>query len=125
MFNMSITNGTIAITRLSTAAVVQVVQPRFDPPQTTNSSTLTFPPSGVAQNDVTVSIARTALLVIGSRAGHLGSPVRRNLSQVYAISESSVRLCVSPANTSGSLGTPLSSTATDLVALAICNIIGS
>ena len=43
---------------------------------------LIFGPDELAQNAVTVSIARTAALVIGSRAGHLGSPVRRNLSQV-------------------------------------------
>ena len=45
MFSMSITNGTMATTRLSTAAVVQVVQPRFEPPQTTNLSTVDLPPS--------------------------------------------------------------------------------
>ena len=43
---------------------------------------LDAPPSGDATNAVTASIARTALLVIGSRAGHFSSPVRRNLSQV-------------------------------------------
>ena len=82
MFSTSITMGTIATTRLSTAAVVQVVQPRLDPPATTKPSTFTLPPSGLAQKAVTVSMARTAALVIGSRAGHLASPVRRNLSQV-------------------------------------------
>ena len=80
--SMSITNGTIATTRLSTAAVVQVVQPRFDPPQTTNLSTVHAAAVRRSQNDVIVSSARTAALVIGSRAGHFGSPVRRNLSQV-------------------------------------------
>src|SRR5258706_291816 len=38
MFKRSITKGAIAITRLSTAAVVQVVQPRFEPPATTKPS---------------------------------------------------------------------------------------
>jgi negative regulator of sigma E activity len=82
MFSSSITIGTIAITRLSTAAVVQVVQPRLDPPATTNPSTFTFPASALPQKAITVSIARSAALVIGKRAGHLGSPVRINLSHV-------------------------------------------
>src|ERR1035441_5839508 len=81
IFSTSITVGIIATTRLSAAAVVQVVQPRLDPPATTNPSTFTLPPSALPQKAVTVSRARTAALVIGSRAGHLGSPVRRNLSQ--------------------------------------------
>src|SRR5579883_2716809 len=97
----SITIGIIAMTRLSTAAVVQVVHPRFEPPATMNSLTLRLPQSGPEQKSVTVSIARTAALVIGSRAGHLASPVRRNLSQVYAIMASSDLPPVSPANTSG------------------------
>ena len=63
-------------------AVVHVVQPRFDPPQTTNVSTLAWPPSGLARNEVMVSIARTALLVIGNRNGQRVSPLRMNLSQV-------------------------------------------
>src|SRR5262249_4347834 len=82
MFNRSITIGTIATTRLSTMPVVQVVQPRFEAPATTNLSTVTFPPSLLAQKAVTVSIARTADLVMGRRAGHFSSPVRKNLSQV-------------------------------------------
>src|SRR5947209_6705105 len=81
-FSVSITMGMIAMTRLSTAAVVQVVQPRFDAPATTNRSIETPPPSLLLQKETTVSIARTAALVIGSRAGHFSSPVRRNLSQV-------------------------------------------
>src|SRR5579863_1946191 len=125
MFNRSIENGTMAITRLSTAAVVQVVQPRFEPPHTTNRSTSTLPPSGLAQNDVIVSSARTALLVIGSRAGQRWSPVRKNLSQVYAISASSVRPCFSPANTSVWLGTIFNSVTTEWVALAMLAMIAS
>src|SRR5438477_4103995 len=125
MFNTSITQGIMAITRLSTAAVVQVVQPRFDPPATTKRSTFTFPPSELAQKVVMVSMARTAALVIGSRAGHLVSPVRRNLSQLYAISESSVRPWVSPANTRGWFGTIFSSLTTDLVASAIFSMLPS
>ena len=57
------TNGTIAIIRLSAIAVVQVVHPRLDPPATTKPSTFAWPPSALAQNAVTVSIARTADLV--------------------------------------------------------------
>jgi hypothetical protein len=60
---------------LSTAAAVHVVQPRFDPPETTNLSTLTDPASGVAMTAVMVSIARTAAFVIGRRRGQVSSPV--------------------------------------------------
>src|SRR3954471_10679889 len=88
---MSITAGAIAITRESTAAVVHVVHPRFDAPVTTNRLTRLAPPSGVAMNAVTASIARTALLVIGRRAGHFSSPVRRYLFHVYAMKSSSDR----------------------------------
>ena len=76
------TIGTMATTRLSTAATLQVVQPRFEPPAATNLSTTTSPPSGLAKKSVTVSIARTTALVIGRRAGHRSSPVRRYLSHV-------------------------------------------
>ena len=79
---MSMTMGTIATTRLSAAAVVQVVQPRLDPPATTNLSTWTLPPAGVAQNDVTVSMARTAALVIGMCSGQVSSPVFKYFTQV-------------------------------------------
>src|SRR5215472_15765755 len=65
------TVGRIAATRLSRAATVHVVQPRFDAPPTTNLSTMTSPPSGRAQNAVTVSIARTTLFVIGKRSGQV------------------------------------------------------
>ncbi len=82
MFSMSMTIGTIATTRLSTAAVVQAVQPRFDLPPTTNRSTTVAPPCVLAQNAVTASIARTALFVIGRRSGHVSSPVLRYLPQL-------------------------------------------
>src|ERR1039457_3728760 len=103
MLSRSITKGVIATTRLSTAAVVQVVQPRFDPPATKNFSTFTLPPFSPRQNAVTVSMARTSLFVIGRRRGHFSSPVRRYLSHVYAMIPSSVRDLVSPANVTGSL----------------------
>src|SRR5687767_4083120 len=85
------TAGAIAITRRSTAAVAHVVQPRFEAPETTKRFTACAPPAGDAANAVTASIARTALFVIGRRAGHFSSPVRRNLSQVYAMKSSSDR----------------------------------
>src|SRR5687767_3105870 len=88
---MSMTAGAMATTRLSTAAVVQVVQPRFDAPETTNRETFWLPPSADAAKALTASMARTALLVIGSRAGHFSSPVRRYLSHVYAMKSSSDR----------------------------------
>ena len=66
---MSITIGAAAATRLSCAAASQVVQPRFDAPATTNPSTLRCNRS--AQNSVTASIARTALLVIGNSSGQV------------------------------------------------------
>src|SRR6185503_11330784 len=101
MLSMSMTNGAMATTRLSTAAVVQVVHPRLEPPATKNLSTFTSPLVWLAQKEVMVSMARTAALVMGRRAGHFSSPVRRNLSQVYAINESSERPLVSPAKSSG------------------------
>ena len=79
---MSMTAGAIATTRRSVTAVVHVVHPRFDAPDTTNRVTSLPPPSADAVNAVTASMARTALFVIGRRAGHFSSPVRRNLSQV-------------------------------------------
>src|SRR5262245_35655971 len=119
MFNKSIDRGMMPTTRLSTAAVVQVVQPRFDPPQTTNVSTLALPPSGLPRKVVIVSIARTALLVIGKRNGQRVSPLFMNLAQGKAMIASSVRFWPSPANTSGWLGTIRSSAVTLLVAIAI------
>ncbi len=100
-FNRSMTTGTTATTRLSTAPVVHAVQPRFDPPPITNLSTATPPPLALRQNAVTVSMARTTLLVIGSRKGQVSSPVLRYLSQVYAMIASSERFLVSPANING------------------------
>ena len=84
LFRQSITYGTIATTRSSTAAVVHVVHPRFDPPLTMNFATVAFalPPSVLALKAVIVSIARTEALVIGNRSGHVSSPVFRNFSQV-------------------------------------------
>ena len=73
-FSMSMTRGMKATTRLSTAAVVQVVHPRLEAPATTNLSMVEFCSFMKA---VTVSIARTAALVIGMRAGHVSSPVLR------------------------------------------------
>ena len=78
---MSMTIGAMATTRSSTIAVVQVVQPRFEPPATTNRFTSAPPPSSVAANAVIVSIARTAAFVIGRRASQISSSPRRNLSQ--------------------------------------------
>ncbi len=74
--------GAMATTRLSTAAVVQVVQPRFDPPATMKFATVNLPPASLFMNSWTASIAFTALLVIGRRAGQRSLPVLRNLSQV-------------------------------------------
>ena len=62
-------------------AVVQVVQPRFEPPDTTNFVMARRPPSGVCANACTVSIARTAALVIGKRASQRSSPPSRNFRQ--------------------------------------------
>src|SRR5947207_2789347 len=107
--------GETATTRLSTAAVVQVVQPRLEPPVTTKASILTCPLAALAQKDVPASMARTTPLVIGRRAGQRSSPVRRNLSHVYAMNESSER-GRSPVNVSGSLGIMRTSAATDPVA---------
>ena len=72
----------MATTRLSTAAAVHVVQPRFDPPDTTNFSTFTAPASGVAMTAVMVSMARTAALVMGRRSGQVSSPVLMYFIQV-------------------------------------------
>ena len=82
MLRTSITIGAMATTRLSTAAVIQVVQPRFEPPATTNLSIGCLPPSSLAKNASTVSIARTTDLTIGNRAGQRLSPVLMYWSQV-------------------------------------------
>ena len=95
-FRTSITIGTIATTRLSTAPVSQVVQPRFDPPATTNLLTGNSPPASLAITAVIVSIARTALLTIGLRAGQVGSPVLKYWIHVYATRSSSTRDLPSP-----------------------------
>src|SRR5450759_2149474 len=114
--------GAMAITRGSTSATDQVVQPRFDAPATTKFFTVTAPSGNFARKSVTASMARTAALVMGRRAGQRSSPVRRYLSQVYAMMASSVRLWLSPANLRGSLGTCPRSTTTAPVA-ADSNII--
>ena len=71
----SITSGTIATTRLSTTAVVHVVQPRLRAAGHDETVDLGFA-AGCRwrRSEVTVSIARTAALVIGRRAGHCESP---------------------------------------------------
>ena len=66
------TIGATLATRGSTAAVSHDVQPRFEAPATVNEST------GICQrscaNAWTASIARTALLTIGSSSGQSESP---------------------------------------------------
>ena len=76
------TNGITAATRLSTAAAVHAVQPRFEAPASTNLLTAMPPPAVLRQKAVLASIARTTLLVIGRRAGQVSSPARRYLSQL-------------------------------------------
>jgi hypothetical protein len=66
-------------------------------------------PRGAAAEGRDASMARTTLLVIGSRSGQPSSPVRRYLSQLYAMIASSERLCVSPTKVRGWLGTMRSS----------------
>ena len=69
------TVGAMAITRLSTAPVSQVVQPRFEAPATTNCLSSPLPRS-LAQA-CTASIARIALLTIGKSSGQFLSFVSR------------------------------------------------
>ena len=64
------TIGTAAKTRLSTAAVVQVVQPLFEAPATINFSTFIF---FCPANSVIASIALTAPFVIGNLSKIVGS----------------------------------------------------
>ena len=82
MLRRSMTTGTTAATRLSTAAAVHAVQPRFDAPARTNLAISRPPPARLKQKSVMASIARTTLFVIGSRNGHVSSPVRKYLSQL-------------------------------------------
>ena len=70
---MTMTIGAIATTRSSTAPVNQVVQPRFEPPVTTNRVTGGLPFS-LAQA-WRASMARTALLAIGKSSGQFSSLV--------------------------------------------------
>jgi hypothetical protein len=100
MFRVSITIGAMARTRGSpVAAVSQVVQPRFDPPETMKSLTGTFHSSLV--NACKASIALTTLLTIGNKSGQLSSLSFRYRTNVSAISASSFL----PSN-SGCFGTP-------------------
>ena len=69
------TIGAMAMTRSSTAPVSQVVQPRFEPPVTTNCLTSGLPSSFA--HAWTASIARTALLTIGNSSGQSSSLVSR------------------------------------------------
>ncbi len=62
-FRTSITIGAIATTRGSTTGVSQVAAPRFEAPITTNRSIAVGATPGT--KSWTVSIARTAALVIG------------------------------------------------------------
>src|SRR5688572_3383003 len=114
----SITIGIAALTRGSTAAVHQVVQPRLDPPATTNFSLATLPPCSLRRSSWTQSMALTALFTMGRRAGQVSSPVFRYWFHVYAMRSSSERPLPSPLKTSGWFGTVLSSTATVPVSLA-------
>ena len=66
-------------TLTSTAAVNQVVQPRFEPPTSVNASRLTS--QLAADASCAASIARAALLTIGSSNGHSGSCVFRYWSK--------------------------------------------
>ena len=67
---------------LSGIGLISNAGARFEAPETTKRFTACPPPAAVVVYAVTASIARTALFVIGRRAGHFSSPVRRNLSQV-------------------------------------------
>jgi len=89
MFNISKTIGAMAFTRGSIAPVSQVVQPRFEAPETTNRSI--FLPNSFWVTACTTSIPRVAALTIGKSSGQVASPVRTYCSKVYAISASSLR----------------------------------
>ena len=69
------THGAMALTRESAAAVSQDVQPRFEPPLTTNDFTSVFHSS--LANACRASIARTRLLAIGNSSGQSSSSVFR------------------------------------------------
>ena len=69
------TIGMIASTRSSVAPVIQVVQPRFEPPATTNPCTGI--PSSFDHSSMQ-SIALTTLFTIGSRGSQVASPLSRN-----------------------------------------------
>src|SRR5258708_24506538 len=101
MLRRSMTLGTTAETRLSPAAAVDAVQPRFEAPARTNLLISSAPLAGLRQKLVIASIARTTLFVIGRRNGQASSPVRRYLAQLYAMMPSSARGSVSPAKVNG------------------------
>src|SRR4029077_15134075 len=105
-------------------AVVHAVQPRLEVPPTTNLLTSIPPPAALRQKAVIASIARTTLLVIGSRSGQASSLVRRYLSQLYAMIASSERFCASSTKVRGWFGTMRSSAITELVKTAATAIRG-
>ncbi|HEU4893441.1 MAG TPA: hypothetical protein VFT47_17925 [Vicinamibacterales bacterium] len=76
------TVGMIATTRSSTAPTSHVVQPRFDPPDTTNRSTVRRPPASLARNSRIASMARTPLLTIARRTSQVSSLVEKCLTRV-------------------------------------------
>lgn len=88
---MSITMGTAEKTRLeSTAAVVQVVHPRFDSPASMNF--FIFPNFFLIEKSCIVSMALTTALVIGRRSKIDASfGFDKNFFHVQAIMASSVR----------------------------------
>ena len=60
----------------------QVVQPRFDPPETTNWSTFRRPPASLARNSWMASMARTPLLTIARRTSQVSSFVVKCFTRV-------------------------------------------
>ena len=74
MLRTSITIGATAMTRESTAAVSQEVQPRFEAPDTVKDSTR-YAPALARDAPASTSMARTALFTIGSSSGQSLSPV--------------------------------------------------
>jgi hypothetical protein len=71
MFSMSMAIGAIATTRVSTAAVSQLVRPRFDSPETTKRSIRWS--NSCSAKLWRASMARRALFTIGNSSGHVGS----------------------------------------------------
>ena len=87
MLSVSITSGAIAFTRGSEAPVSQVVQPRFDAPETTKFLISCCHSAWACA--CSASIAFTRLLTIGNNRGQLSSPVSRYRTNVSAIRASS------------------------------------